>query len=255
MRVRRSPGCRSVSSPARRCEATALSANMQFYERHAADFVQDTVDLDLEALHNRFLSQLPSKSARILDAGCGSGRDSAAFRASGFRVTAIDASPAMVRAARHLGVRATRMELQELPYREEFDGIWACASLLHVPHSQIRSVLRRLRRALRPGGVIFVTLKEGRGERLAEDGRFFAYYGLHEFADLLREVGGWTMLDNRRTRDDRGRQWLNFLAQRKTTPRRGGASRGIARKTATAGLARRGGVRPPTSGHPTRDHP
>jgi SAM-dependent methyltransferase len=194
----------------------ALAANLRYYEEHADEYVQTTVTLDLSALHAAFLRHLPPR-AKILDAGCGSGRDSAVFFASGHRVLAIDASPAMVCAAHNLGVPANVMTFQEMQFDAEFDGLWACASLLHVPRSEVEEVLRRFYRALRPGGAIFITLKKGAGEGVREDGRFFAYYEVEEFAELMSRAGAWFSLVARQTSDGKDRPWLNFLGC-KTAP-------------------------------------
>jgi 2-polyprenyl-3-methyl-5-hydroxy-6-metoxy-1,4-benzoquinol methylase len=197
-------------------EPKAHTANLRYYRDHAEEYVQSTLKLDLSELHATFLQHLAS-GANILDAGCGSGRDSAEFLARGYRVLAIDASPEMVYAAQRLGVSATVMTFQEVQFEGEFDGIWACASLLHIARAEIGDVLTRFNRALRPGGIFFSTLKEGCGERFSEDGRFFAYYNLEEFADLILCTGSWSNLDARQTREGQSRVWLNFIARKPIT--------------------------------------
>jgi SAM-dependent methyltransferase len=194
----------------------ALAANLRYYEEHAEDYVQTTAALDLSVLQTAFVQHLPP-GAKILDAGCGSGRDSAVFLRREYRVLAIDASPAIVRAAQRLGVSAKVMTFQEMRFDAEFDGVWACASLLHVPRSEIDDVLLRFRRALRAGGVLFITLKKGGGEGVSEDGRFFAYYELEEFSELISRVGSWSSHIAKQTIDGKNRPWLNFLV-RKAAP-------------------------------------
>src|SRR4051812_22250749 len=120
-----------------------LAANLRFYEAHARQYIEDTVNLDLSELQSVFMNNL-RPGAHILDAGCGSGRDSAVFRASGFKVTAIDASPQMVRSASKMGINAKIMTFQEMTFDCEFDAIWACASLVHVPKAEILDVVARL---------------------------------------------------------------------------------------------------------------
>lgn len=210
---RETPACSDTDIPSAIEPRAALAANLRFYRDHAGEFVRRTSALDMGELHDRFLRRLP-RQGRILDAGCGSGRDSVLFLRRGFRVTAVDASPAMVAVARRAGVRARVLPIQAISYRRAFDGIWACASLLHVPRAEISDVLRRLNRALRPNGVLLVTLKEGKGERIEGEGRFFAYYGLDEFKALLRSTGDWSRIESRRSRDGKSRAWLNFLARR-----------------------------------------
>lgn len=191
--------------------SAVLDINRRYYEKHSTEFAETVASIDLGDLYKMFLGRLRPK-ARILDAGCGTGRDSAVFMRLGYRVSAFDASPAMVRTAAKLGVAARVATFRDFDYPVQFDGIWACASLLHVPHSEVRSALRRLKSALIPGGVLFVTLKEGQGQRLAEDGRFFAYYRQRTVVARLREVGGWSAIYSRRAVDGRSRPWLQFLA-------------------------------------------
>lgn len=190
---------------------------LAFYRKHARDFVKATARLDLHDLYEPFLKRL-KPGAHILDAGCGSGRDGAAFVARGFRVIAIDASRAMVTGARQRRLDARLMTLQKIHFSAKFDGIWACASVLHVPHCEIPNVLGRFADVLKPGGLLYISLKESHGERVAEDGRFFSYFRKEEFTSLLTQRGRFELLDTWLTRaaDSPGTDWpwLNFLATR-----------------------------------------
>src|SRR5439155_961832 len=135
----------------------------------------------LNELYEPFLKEL-APNAHILDAGCGSGRDSKAFLDHGFIVTAIDASPQMAHAASTLTNQPCKvLSFQEMDFREEFNGIWACASILHVPKAEMPDVMKRFVTGLKPGGIFYISLKEGEGERIAEDGRFFNYYSAESF--------------------------------------------------------------------------
>jgi len=145
-----------------------------YYDANAEAFRQRTFGNDLTALYDPFTSLLPA-GGHILDAGCGPGRDALAFLRRGFRVTAIDASPAMVElASQATGQPALLLRFEEIEFEASFDGIWACASLVHVPRAAIDGVLARLSRALVSGGVLYASLKCGDGERVAPDGRFFS---------------------------------------------------------------------------------
>ncbi|MEX0806823.1 MAG: class I SAM-dependent methyltransferase [Candidatus Binatia bacterium] len=197
--------------------ATPLDLNRTYYETHATEYCKRTASLDLEALYEPFLSQIPPGGC-ILDAGCGSGRDGVAFVSRGYGVTAVDASPAMVRAACERGLDAHLVTFQEIQFESCFDGIWACASLLHVPHVEMSEVLRRFARALKPRGVFYTSLKEGKGERIAEDGRFFSYFSLDEFVTLLTEDKLFQILRAWKSEDPDSSggmsPWLNFIARR-----------------------------------------
>lgn len=194
----------------------ALSINRAFYAAHAEEYCRQTSEPRRDETYQPFVALL-SPGAQVLDAGCGSGRDSLALARQGFRVAAIDASPEMVREARARGVDARVLSFQELGFASEFDGIWAGASLLHVPRAEVPGVLRRFHQALRPAGVLYASLKEGKGERMAEDGRFFSYFTLVEFGELLeqgnfRVLNAWQSLD--REFSGAERSWVNFLARR-----------------------------------------
>src|SRR4051812_18011344 len=102
------------------------------YDRRAALFAAQTAELDMRALYERFLKHV-QPGGRILDAGCGIGRDAVAFAQRRFSVTAIDASAAMVRTAMASAgpqVTVKQMRFEDIDWHDEFDGIWACASLL-----------------------------------------------------------------------------------------------------------------------------
>jgi len=204
--------------------ARPLQINTAYYDEYADHFRGRTAALPMNAAYEQFLRELPL-CANILDAGCGPGRNAAAFLSYGYRVTAVDASPAMVQLAERSGIDARVMTFQQMTFNEEFDGIWASASVLHVPHAEIREVLSRFARALKPQGILYVSLKEGQSERITEDGRFFSYFTLDEFADSLTSSGLFKLLrawkkiglDSSETM----RTWLNFLAAKNQTTLRG----------------------------------
>lgn len=185
-----------------------------YYRRNADAFYADTITVGMEPLYQRFLPRIPS-GGHILDAGCGSGRDSRAFIERGFRVTAFDASPELVRlASRHIGREVLAMRLEDTHWHRHFDGIWACASLLHVPAMGLPNVMSRLARALKPSGTLYASFKHGKGEREHNDRRFT---DLDEpgLAALLAQVPGLTPIETWVTADLRpGRSaetWLNIL--------------------------------------------
>jgi SAM-dependent methyltransferase len=193
------------------------SLNTDYYQEHAGTFFADTVGVDMTPLYRRFLPLLPDRG-HILDAGCGSGRDARAFADVGHRVTAFDASPALAALAEsHLARPVQCRRLQDVAWREAFDGVWACASLLHVPAAELVDVLRRLCCALRPGGVLYASFKYGSGER-EHHGRRFTDLDELGLAELLRQVPGlaevetWTTGDLRPGRE--AERWLNTLLRR-----------------------------------------
>lgn len=146
--------------------------NKGYYQRHAQRFYADTVDVDMSALYQRFVSYL-KPGAYLLDAGCGSGRDTKAFSTMGYEVDAFDASAELVELARQLsGKPVALMRFQEVNEPEKYDGIWCCASLLHVPEPELPGVMASLSNALKPAGVWYLSFKYGSGEQ-EKDGRIF----------------------------------------------------------------------------------
>lgn len=190
---------------------------IRYYDDHADQYVQETVGVEMLPLYALFL-ELISPGGAILDAGCGSGRDSKAFKDRGFVVTAIDASENMANhASRLLDQPVSVVRLQDLSFISEFDGIWACASLLHVPRQELDEVLNRLFRALKPNGACFLSFKEGDGERI-ENGRYFNDLQIESLKRLLvghseiEVVRLWTTCD---VRPDQQRvRWVNGLVRR-----------------------------------------
>lgn len=145
---------------------------LEFYNKNAEAFVEDTIDVSFMEIQDRFLSLLPG-GGRILDFGCGSGRDTKYFLEKGFRVDAVDGSEEMCKiAGRYTGTEVRQMLFSELDAVDRYDGIWACASILHLPKREQRSVLRKMTAALKVDGIIYTSFKYGEfeGER---DGRFF----------------------------------------------------------------------------------
>ena len=168
-------------------------------------------------LYRRILSLLRNQ-AQILDAGCGSGRNARAFAKHGYAVTAFVASPALLALAeRHVGKPVHYLRFQDIAWQEAFDGIWACASLLHVPAAELPDVMRRMRNALKPRGILYGSLKYGSGER-EQHGRRFTDLDEPGLAALLRcvpdlePVETWSIGDLRPGRE--AERWLNTLLRR-----------------------------------------
>lgn len=184
---------------------------LHYYQTNAQTFFDGTVNVDMSSLYETFTRHL-APGARVLDAGCGSGRDAKAFCEMGYLVDAFDASPAMVELAReHTGLPVQLMTFADVDWKEEFDGIWCCASLLHVPAVELPGVMQRLADALKPGGVWYVSFKYGDGEREV-DGRRFTDMDESGLRALVGAVVGIEVVEVWVTRDkrpDRKDAWIN----------------------------------------------
>lgn len=193
---------------------------LNYYNSRSERFYNSTVSVNFEDTQNIFLSKLPGGSI-ILDFGCGSGRDTRYFLAKGYHVEAVDGSPALCElASRYTGIQVRHMFFEELSEVDKYDGIWACASVLHLPWHELTDVMHRMREALRANGIIYTSFKYGTfsGER---DGRYFTDMTEERFAGFLHETDGlqieeqWISYDVRPGRGEE--QWLNIILRKRDT--------------------------------------
>jgi SAM-dependent methyltransferase len=190
-------------------------ATLVFYEREARSFFERTRDLPMRDLYDPFIALLP-EGASILDAGCDSGRDARRFLEMGYRVTAFDASGAMCAlASDHLGRPVPRLRFDEAgdvpELRGAFDGVWASASLLHVPREEMAGALAGLSRTLKPGGVFYASFRYGGGEGVREDGRWFTDFTEEAFLEQLAAHPELEMVELGRSEDLLRRSGVNWL--------------------------------------------
>ena len=167
---------------------------LDFYAKEAAAYAARPDHRRRENL-STFIAALPPQAA-VLDLGCGAGRDTGALIDAGFAVTAIDGSAELAREAEkriHVPVRVLLFE--DLDYTDAFDGIWANASLLHVPRAGLTNVLAHVHRALKPGGLLYASFKSGGAEGRDSLGRYYNYLNADEVAALLNAAGTWSSLD------------------------------------------------------------
>ena len=191
---------------------------INFYEKNAEAYAALTVTADMSRAYEKFLAYL-SLGAKVLDAGCGSGRDSLFFMRQGYRVTMLDASAAMCRCAEKLtGQKALHKTFAEIINEKQFDGIWANASLLHVPEQELEKVLKILHRALKDDGVLYASWKYGEAER--RDGeRFYCDMTEEKLKKLLRRTGCFVCKEVWVSEDvlplHREQRWLNVVLGKK----------------------------------------
>jgi len=166
-------------------------------------------------IYEHFLNHVPAGGC-ILDAGSGSGRDTREFVARGYLVEAFDASPRLAALSTRLtGVPTKILRFQDFNTKCHYDGIWACASLLHLKRNQLYDALSRLQQALRPHGVIYVSFKAGTAERIAPDGRRFTDLDEESFRQIVQDVPKLSIIETWVISGEgafRGQgEWLNAL--------------------------------------------
>jgi len=159
---------------------TTDETTIAVYDAKADDYAKAFSETENEPGLLRFMSRLP-KGAAVLDLGCGPGVHSAAMHSCGFRVTATDASAAMVERARtHEGVMVHQSSFSDLREQGVYDGVWANFSLLHEPRSEFPGHLSRIAAALKPEGILHLAMKTGSGESRDQLGRYYTFYSADE---------------------------------------------------------------------------
>ncbi len=194
-----------------------MNNTLEYYNKNAEQFAQGTFFVDFVKIQERFLSKLKAGS-RILDFGCGSGRDTKCFLSGGFEVDATDGSEELCKIAReHSGIEVKQMLFSELNEHGKYDGIWACSSILHLSKAELKPVLQKMADALKQNGVIYTSFKYGEfeGER---NGRYFTDFTLESFKDYMQDMGTlqieeyWITGDVRCGRGDE--KWLNLILRK-----------------------------------------
>ena len=190
---------------------------LDFYNQHAKEYFFQTVKADLSATYKKFLPFI-KKEGLILDLGCGSGRDSYYFKQNGYQIVAVDGAKELAtQASLLLGQPVLNQLFEDIQFNEEFDGVWACASLLHVSAKELPSILIKIRESLKKEGVFYISVKEGEGSGV-EDGRFFQYYSPSQFHHLISQCGGLkieTAWSHTELRDEGNKVvWLNVIGRK-----------------------------------------
>lgn len=194
-----------------------MKKTIDYYNENTKCFIDGTVSVDFTQLQNVFLELLPN-NAHILDFGCGSGRDTKYFLDRGYQVDAMDGSVELCRAAsEYTGIHVKHMFFQELTEVKKYDGIWACASILHVKKAELPDIIRKMSLATKENGIMYVSFKYGdyEGER---NGRYFTdmtEISMKELLDDFPELEvekQWITGDVRAGRGDE--RWLNMILRK-----------------------------------------
>lgn len=194
-----------------------MSTTLDYYNKNAELFTNDTVNVQFEKQRNMLLKYL-KKGDSILDLGCGSGRDSKAFIEEGYKVTAIDGSSELCKiASDYIGKEVSCIKFCDINYDNEFDGVWACASLLHLKFHELGDVFEKISKALKDNGFLYASFKYGNfeGER---NGRYFTDLTESKLNNLLKEIPNLKVKELNITADARvGREsekWLNIIIEK-----------------------------------------
>lgn len=188
---------------------------LNFYNSNSKNYIESTLDIDMSHLYSDFLSEIPSGGA-ILDLGCGSGRDSKVFIDKGYKITAVDGSKELAKlASRVIGQEVIVSKFEDLRLTESYDGIWACASLLHVNRSNIVDVIKSISCNLNRDGVFYMSFKYGNNEYIDDKGRYFNCYTKESFEEMIKNIPELIIRKTYKSGDTLGGrsnlEWLNVL--------------------------------------------
>ena len=191
---------------------------LDYYNKNSKDYFNSTVNVDMISSYKDFLGLLP-QGAKILDLGCGSGRDSLQFMKLGYDVTAVDGSLELAkRASKLLGKEVIVSSFEELQLEDKYDGIWACASLLHLDNNALRDVLNKLYDNLNDSGIFYMSFKYGTSEFIDENNRYFNMFTEERLIKFIEENTKYNILQISGANDSLGRinevKWINVLCKK-----------------------------------------
>ena len=195
----------------------SIDKTIDFYNKNAENYCSKTIGIDLTQIYEKFLKYIPKQGA-ILDLGCGSGRDSLNFLNNGFDVTSMDASIEMVKlSSKLINQKTIHRKIEDIDFKDKFDGIWACASLLHINKNATVDVYNKLLSALKIEGILYASYKYGTNT-IVKEGRYFNNYDENSFSEMIKNIKSleliefWTTLDLRQ--EGNNQKWLNILLKR-----------------------------------------
>jgi Cyclopropane fatty acid synthase and related methyltransferases len=192
-----------------------MNKTLNYYNENAKEYFDKTVTVSMSEKYDSFLKRL-SKGSLILDLGCGSGRDSLYFIKNGYKVTAVEGSSELsTLASDYIGQPVQNIDFVDIKDVDVYDGIWACASLLHLEKSVFSEMLLKLREALKSDGVMYISLKIGKDFATYEGDRFFTYYTKETLYQLLKEAN-LDIIDEYTTSDGLNRdiEWINLIVNK-----------------------------------------
>ena len=191
---------------------------LDYYNKNSEEYFNSTLNVDMTNTYKPFLKLVP-KDGKILDLGCGSGRDSMNFMKLGYEVTAVDGAKELAKKASVLlGKEVIVSTFEELELKEKFHGIWACASLLHIKREDLKTVLNNLYNNLEDNGVFYMSFKYGEKEYVDDKNRYFNCFADESIIGFINENTKFNILDLYITEDKLGRteevKWLNVICKR-----------------------------------------
>lgn len=168
----------------------SYESTKRYYDDNAQIYAESTLQLSMDQSIELFSTHL-RRGDRVIDLGCGSGRDLREFMSRGFCPFGFDLSYALGQiAAKYSECPIIVGDLRALPFGSgSFNGAWASASLHHLQRNDVPTALTEILRVLHVGGVFFSSVKCGDGESIDSNGRWFSYFQPEEWVSQLERVG------------------------------------------------------------------
>lgn len=193
---------------------------LDYYNKNSEEYFNSTLNVDMTNTYKEFLKLVP-EGGKILDLGCGSGRDSMNFMKLGYEVIAVDGAKKLAkRASVLLGKEVIVSTFEELELKEKFHGIWACASLLHIKREDLKIVLNNLYNNLDDNGVFYMSFKYGEKEYVDDKNRYFNCFTDESIISFINENTKYNILGLYITEDKLGRvnevKWVNLICNKKS---------------------------------------
>ena len=188
---------------------------IKYYNKNAKEYIDLTRDTAKETRELKFIKYL-KKDSYILDLGCGSGKASKFFMNNGYRVCALDASIELAKlTSEYLGQQVICKRMEEIDFNNEFDGIYASASLLHIPKNKQKEVLKKLTQALKENGYMYVNYKYGNFEGI-RDGRYYSDFTMEEIEKIIEQIRQLKIIEKFIIEDElgRGNKWINLIMKK-----------------------------------------
>lgn len=191
-----------------------MNSTIDYYDRNADEYIARTADVAFDEIYSRFLKYIPA-GGRIMDLGCGSGRDVKWFCEHGHEAYGLDASKKLVsKASDAYDVPVFTGLIEEWTTSKLFDGVWCCASLMHLDDIALEKFFGNLKYNLKQGGVLFMSVKSGIQTGLDKQGRYLRDFTEEDVHKIINRHGELEVRELWYTEDKLARdtfRWMNVI--------------------------------------------
>lgn len=187
---------------------------IKYYNDNSEEYIKNTFCVDMSFLYQKFEKYL-NKNSKILDIGFGSGRDLIYFSKK-YEAYGIDLCENFVNHLKVMGyTNVTKQGVEDFSFDFKFDGMWACASLLHIKKENLNQAIENCLKYLSKGGVFYFSFKQG--DYCGEiNGRYYHYLNLDFLNSILKDLN-CKIIESFFTDDnlkDRNEKWINIILQK-----------------------------------------